>query len=138
MILVEAATRSGNSYEFTIPEGLQEITLARFVTYQNEVDLHMPESMRAYYDADKDKREELLKQIPLSDITVLWFDFYIKAVKYWCRLSDEQVAELSHDEVLYIYNIINNHLFSFEYNESLRSFTFKGQEYLYPDRKSVV
>lgn len=132
MLVLEVTNAAGEAKEFQVEESIQEITLGKFVRFQNDVAITKPASLSAYEEADESGREELLKDIDVDQITSDWRNYFIAVVAFWTQLEEKWISALTEEEVIFVYNLINGHVFNYKPDESKDSFTLNSTGYYFP------
>ena len=133
MLILEVTKAStGERTEFTLEENLSEITLGRFVQFKNKIDFKKPESLQQFEEADEAQRLELMKKMDQSLFVNEWRDFMLDVARFWTQLPEDYLAELTEEEVIFVYHLINRHVFTFQYDENKTGFQLDGETYHYP------
>ncbi len=132
MIVIEVTNQStGESKQFSVESSIDEITLIRFVNFKETVDVNKPQSLLDYEEADEEERKELLFSTGMEEI-IKWNDYFVSFVQYWLKMPDEWVSNLSEEQINFLYKLVNDCFLAFDYVQKT-SFTFKGENYYYPN-----
>lgn len=132
LVLEVTKTTTGEKAEFRLQENLAEVSLGRFVEFKNTVDSQKPASLDEFESATEEQRLELMKKMDANLFVNEWREYMLNVARFWTELPDYFLGELTEEEVIFIYHLINRHVFSFTYNEAKTSFELKGETYYYP------
>lgn len=133
MIVFEVKNSLGEVKKFGFEESLKEITLRRFIDFKENVEVAKPESLLLYEQAQtKSDKSKILKSYSLDEITDPWNDYTIAFVKFWTGITDDIIAGMKLEDVVYLYAIINNYFDRIDLKEDKLFFEFKGEKYYYP------
>ncbi len=139
-----------------VPESLNEITLRRFIEYNNTVVTQMPPSMKELTEiedeivevkADKKKSLKLretkekelrekyndkLKAIPELIIKTQWVDHYEREIQFWSDMPADYKGMIALESLMELRTLINNLMATYIPSRELKSFVFQGETWYLP------
>ena len=122
---------AGNNYKY--PECLSEITLGKFIQYEEAVAIDKPESLQNLESIkDEDERKKYLAELSDQSITQDWLLFFVDFICFWTDAPEEEVQRIGSHEAIWMYGLINQYISNFEFDKDKTYIDFKGDKYYYP------
>lgn len=126
MILFEV-----NGKEYSLPDSLSEVTLDRFIDFQEKVYGKKPETLEEAENLnDPEERKAFISTLSTEEIEGAWFNYYVLYVMYFTELEEDVAGKISKEGILELYNLIYK-LLRVDFVE-MESFEHKGDTYYLP------
>lgn len=135
MIQFELTQGSGKTkkvHPFSVPQ-IQDITVSRFVKFQEDVMTLKPQSL-AEYESEQDevKSKLLIDKIEPEEIINEWGDHYLRVVQFWTKIPLELLSLLTREQSSWVYKVMTMTLLRHKHDPNKMSFSHKGMTFLFP------
>lgn len=121
----------GVDYKF--PENLSEITLGKFIDYEEKIEVEKPKSLKEFEETTEEKdRDKLVNSIESNIIINEWLPFFVDFICYWTGMSEKIACDIAAHEAFWLYSVINRNMNAFQFDTEKRAFTIDDKTFLYP------
>lgn len=98
-----------NSREYTMPEGLHEITLRQMIAF-SEVEKTIPESLKRIQEAAESEKDKLLEETDPLEINREWPLYYARVIGYWMQMEQSELEKMNIADIYATYIRLNKAL----------------------------
>lgn len=121
---------------YKFPETLSEITLGKFIDYQEKIEVFKPKSLVEFEERTNPEDRKKLAEDETSIIVIVneWLPFLVKFIVYWTNMPNNVATLISVHEAFWLYSVINQNINSFVFDAEKRSFNVGEQSFEYPKR----
>lgn len=125
---------NGLSLSITVPESLKEVTVKKYIEFNDSILSNIPQSFVDYQNAADEKRIDVIKKYEAeASVQTQWIKYLRSAVAFWSGTPEENLNALPLEHFYAIYTHIEKALISQPLEADISEFTLKGSTYYVAD-----